>query len=43
MQNIGIINKGIMMWQTVKKYKRILSNIIDGFDRTDHFDRIISN
>ncbi len=29
------------MWQIVKGHKWILSNIIDGSDRTDHFDRII--
>ncbi len=29
------------MWQTVKGRKRMLSNIIDGSDETDHFDRII--
>ncbi len=29
------------MWQTVKERKQMLSNIIDGSDRTDHFDRII--
>ncbi len=41
MQNIDIIKEGIIIWQTVKRCKRMLSNIIDGSDRTDHFNRII--
>ena len=43
MQNIGIVNEGTMMWQMIKKCKRMLSNTIDGSDRTDYFDRIIPN
>ena len=41
MQNTDIIKEGIIMWQTVKECKRMLSNIIDGSDGTDHFDGII--
>ena len=41
MQNIGIMKKGTIMWQMVKGCKRMLLNIIDGSDGTDHFDGII--
>ncbi len=40
MQNIDIINEGTITWQMVKGHKRMLLNIINGSDRTDHFDGV---